>query len=200
MYFTGFCLRKGPWWEGREKRNLSWWPRMWWLSWLDQDIGHAHLKRCDHTQLFFVNDSSPGFLIKHFSFHWLSSAPDPGFTVGVPFQGNLSINSPLTCKAAWNEKQCQDMNGSFGKQKKEVGRTTEKETGMGRWLVGVAESIVGSMHWSWQRRVSKVSSEVIGAEWTLGSTSMDPYCVSWYQKSWFFLLPSLITKCCSLVT
>ena len=38
------------------------------------------------------------------------------------------------------------MNGLFGKQKKEVGRTTEKETGMGRWLVGVAESIVGSMH------------------------------------------------------
>ena len=27
------------------------------------------------------------------------------------------------------------MNGSFDKQKKEVRRTTEKETGMGRWLV-----------------------------------------------------------------
>lgn len=85
-------------------------------------------------------------LIKHFSFHWLTSAPAPGLTDGVPFQGNLSINSPLTCKANLNEKQCQDMNGSFGKQKKEVGRTTGKETGMGRWLVGVAESIVGSMH------------------------------------------------------
>ena len=38
------------------------------------------------------------------------------------------------------------MNGAFGKQKKEVRRTTEKEIAMGRGVIGVAESIVGSMH------------------------------------------------------
>ena len=61
---------------------------------------HGHFKRCQHANFFLVKDSSPGFLIKHFSFHWLTSAPAPGLTLGIPFQDNLSINSPLTCEAA----------------------------------------------------------------------------------------------------
>ena len=108
--------------------------------------GVAISKRCCHAH-FLAEESSPGFLTRQLSFHCqTSSAPATGLDVGVPSHSNASINSPLTCETASNEKQCQDMNESFGKPQKEVRRNTEKETGMNRWVVSVAECRVGSMH------------------------------------------------------